>query len=52
MTRADPDPDADMLRIRSLQLQLQASGLPEAYELRTAAAAMARVGLAGTSPVH
>lgn len=52
MTRADPDPDADMLRVRSLQLQLHSSELPEARDLRTAAAAMARVGLAGTSPVH
>lgn len=46
------DPDADMLRIRSLQLQLDNSGLVEARELRAATAAMARVGLAGSSPVH
>lgn len=52
VTQAEVDADADMLRIRSLQLRLSASGLPEARELRSAAAAMARVGLAGTSPVH
>lgn len=52
MLYSTPDPDADMLRIRSLQLQLSLCALPEARSLRPAAAAMARVGLAGTSPIH